>query len=346
MAYRGVLDDIRACIESRRPARLPLFALSGEFDLAWNRLTCRQSRTDVDAAVAGIVRAVRHFDYDWALVFPDDYIELEPLGLAMVDDPELPAMVSSYLPMTPENLRRFGLPDPARDMRLPIHLEMIRRVRAALGEAVCVTGRIAAPFSALGLIYGIESLMIQMLDDPGIVRRNLGFFIDHQIAFGRAQLKAGAHALWLGDCLASSALLSPALFTEFAAEAAATVSAELMRAGANVIYHTAETSLEHLRLQVRLPSSAVNLGEGVSIARLREELGPGRCLMGNFDPMILRDGTPEQAAAAAAEMIRENSAREGYIFNTGEGVMTDSPVPNVEAMMRAARALAARPGNQ
>lgn len=337
MAYPGVLDDIRACIGLRRPTRLPLFALSGEFDMAWSGLTCRQSRLDVPAAVAGTVRAVQHFDYDWALVFPDDYIEFEPLGLSMVDDPGLPAMVSSYLPMTPETLGRFRLPDPALDMRLPIHLEMIHRVREVLGDTVCVTGRIAAPFSALGLIYGIETLMIQVLDDPGLVRRNLAFFAEHQIAFGRAQLEAGAHALWLGDCLASSAFLSPALFMEFAAEAAATVSAELMGAGAIVIYHTAETSLEHLRLQVRLPSSAVNVGEGVSIARLREELGSGRCLMGNFDPMVLRDGTPEQAAVAAADMIRENGARHGYIFNTGEGVMTNSPPGNVEAMMRAAR---------
>jgi hypothetical protein len=94
-------------------------------------------------------------------------------------------------------------------MRLPIHLEMIRRVRAALNDTVCVTGRIAAPFSALGLIYGIETLMMHLIDGPDLLRDNLKFFIDHQIAFGKAQLEAGAHALWLGDCVASSKFLSP-----------------------------------------------------------------------------------------------------------------------------------------
>jgi uroporphyrinogen decarboxylase len=341
MAYRNVLQDIRACIELRAPARMPVFALGLEFDMLWNGCSYHQYRSDVDVAVNGIVRAVKHFDYDWAMVFPDDYIEFEPLGIEMRDDPNLPAMAASYLPMTREMLQQFKLPDPARDLRLPIHLEMIRRVRAALGDNACVTGRIAAPFSALGLIYGIEPLMIQLNDDPGFVRDNLKFFVDHQIAFGKAQLDAGVHALWLGDCVASSKFLSPTYFSEFAADAAATVASELVRAGAIIIYHTNETSLPHLKLQAALPVSAVNVGEGVDIARVRNAIGPTRCLTGNFDPFLLRDGTPEQVTEAVAGMIRENRSQPGYIFNTGEGVMATTPPRNVEAMMRAAKAITA-----
>ncbi len=341
MAYPNVLQDIRACTELQAPSRLPVFALGLEFDMMWNGCTFQQYRTDVEAAVHGIVRAVKHFDYDWAMVFPDDYIEFEPLGLEMHDDPDHPAMVASYLPMTPDILRRFRLPDPAKDMRLPIHLEMIRRVRAALGDTVCVTGRIAAPFSALGLIYGIETLMTQIVDDPDLVRDNLKFFVEHQIAFGKAQLDAGAHALWLGDCVASSKFISPSCFSEFAADAAAAVASELVKAGAMIIYHTAETSLAHLRLQAALPVSAVNVGEGVDIAQIRAAIGSKRCLTGNCDPFLLRDGYSEQVTEAVAKMIRQNRPLPGYMFNTGEGVMSNSPVENVEAMMRAAKTVTA-----
>jgi uroporphyrinogen decarboxylase len=272
-------------------------------------------------------------------VFPDDYVEFEPLGLAMRNDPDHPAMAAAYLPMTRAVLRGFRLPDPARDMRLPIHLEMIRRVRAALGDTACVTGRIAAPFSALGLIYGIDTLMLQLIDDPDLVHDNLRFFMEHQVAFGRSQLEAGAHALWLGDCVAGSKFLSPAYFARFAADAAAAVALELMKAGGIVIYHTGDTSAAHLKLQVQLPVSAVNVGEGPNIAALRAALGTKRCLMGNFDPLILRDGTPQQVAESAGRMIRENRSQAGYIFNTGEGIMANSPVENVEVLMRTAKAI-------
>ena len=38
-------------------------------------------------------------------------------------------------------------------------------------------------------------------------------------------------------------------------------------------------------------------------------------------------------------MIRANLPGGGYIFNTGEGIMSTTPPENVEAMMRTAKAV-------
>ena len=337
MAYHGVLEDFRACCELRPPSRMPVFALGLEFDMRVAGLTCRESRTDVGKTVSCIVGAVERYGYDWAVVFPDDYVEFEPLGLAMRDDEDHPTMPAEYPAMDRATLRGFRIPDADNEMRLPVHLEMIRRVREELGDTVCVVGRIAAPFSALGLIYGIDTLLINMLDAPGMVRDNLSFFIHHQIAFGKAQLEAGADVLWLGDCVADSKFLRPEHFREFAFDAAAEVAETLVGMGGLVIYHTCETSVPHLKLQTQLPASAVNVGEGVELASVRRELGGKRRLMGNLDPMLLRDGTPARVAEATEKMIADNLPSGGYVFNTGEGVMRNSPEENVRAMMDTAR---------
>ena len=337
MAYDGVLADFAACIEGRRPRRLPVFALGLEFDLCTAGVTCAESRAEVGKTVRATVEAVARFGYDWAMVFPDDYIEFEPLGLNMRDEENTPAMPAQYLPMDRETLRRFRIPDVGRDMRLPIHLEMIRKVKERLGDTVCLAGRIAAPFSALALIYGMDALLTNVLLDPELVHDNMRFFVDHQVAFGRAQFEAGADLLWLGDCVAASRFICVGHYEQFAFGSAAEVASALSGQGRHVVYHAAETSLAHLRLEMRLPVSAVNLGEGVSIAAVKRELGPSMCLMGNFDPVLLRDGTPEQVAEATEQMVRENNPGGGYAFNTGEGVMPDTPPENVLAMMTAAR---------
>ena len=103
------------------------------------------------------------------------------------------------------------------------------------------------------------------------------------------------------------------------------------------MYHSGETSLPHLQCQVQLPGCAINVGEGVSIADVQRALGRPKCLLGNFDPILLRDGTPEQIAEEAGRMVRANLSGGHYVFNTGEGVMYTTPEANVEAMMRAAR---------
>jgi len=340
MAYKGVIEDFRACTELRGFSKMPVFALGLEFDMRMAGMNYRQARTDVKKMVECQVKAVQTFGYDWAVVFPDDYIEFEPLGLNMRDEIDHPTMPHDYLPMDRDTLARFIIPDPKTEMRLPIHLEMLREVKKKFGDTVCVMGRIAAPFSAMGLIYGIDTLLINMLEDPGLIRDNSSFFIDSQIAFGKAQLEAGADILWFGDCVASSNFIRPEHFSEFAFDAAAKVASALTQMDGLIIYHTCETSLPHLELQVQLPVSAVNVGEGVSISEVKRKLSPKRCLMGNFNPLLLRDGTVEQIEKETEKMVRENLIGGGYAFNTGEGIMHNSPPENVVAMIKTARTTA------
>ena len=342
MAYDGVKEDFIACCQGRVPSRMPVFSLGLEFHRRRAGVTDREARLDVDKMVDCQVQAVREYDEDWATIFPDDYIEFEPLGLPMSDDENHPTMPVAYLPFTRETLKRFRIPDPQRELRLPIHLEMLRQLKEQLGESVLVMGRIAAPFSAVGLVYGIEELMIGLVTQPDLVKDNAKFFIDHQIAFGRAQIEAGADLLWLGDCCASSAFCSPDHFSEFAFDSAAEVAGALMAEGGLLIYHSAETSLAHLAKQIQLPVHAVNCGEGICITKVKRALEPELCLMGNFDPFLLRDGSPEQVAEATERMIDENLRGARYIFNTGEGVMCNSPPANVAAMLDAAKKLAPR----
>ncbi|MFH0965427.1 MAG: uroporphyrinogen decarboxylase family protein [Planctomycetota bacterium] len=340
MAYAGVVDDLRACTEFRKPSRIPVFALGLEFDLHVGGVTCGESRTNVEKTVRCTAEMVERFDYDWAVVFPDDYIEFEPLGLRMNEDENLPTMPKEYLAFARGTLRRLRIPDAEREMRLPIQLEMIRSVRAALGDSVCVVGRIAAPFSSIALVYGVEATLIGMLEAQELIRENLEFFVEHQSAFGQAQIEAGADVLWLGDCVAGSRFISAEQYAKFAFEPAARVAENMAKAGGMVIYHTAETSAEHVRLQAELPVDAVNLGEGVSIAEMKARLAVRRCLMGNFDPMLLRDGSADAVAEATERMMRENARGGGYVFNTGEGIMVGTPEKNVEAMMATAKRLA------
>jgi uroporphyrinogen-III decarboxylase len=170
-----------------------------------------------------------------------------------------------------------------------------------------------------------------------LVSDNVKFFIDHQIAFGKAQLEAGADLLWVGDCCASSMFCGLDRCFEFALDAAAEVSAALKKLGGLLIYHTGDTSLPYLAKQVQLPVHAVNVGEGCRLADVKKTLDPKVCLMGNFDPILLRDGSPEEVAESTEKIVRESLPGGRYIFNTGEGVMCDSPAVNVRAMLDAAK---------
>ena len=136
MAYANVRQDFVACAEGRTPSRMPVFALTNEFHQRRAGVSYREARLDVAKTVACQEAGVRKYDEDWAVIFPDDYIEFEPLGMPMRDSDDHPTMPVAYLPLERHTLARFRIPDAKREMRLPIHLEMLRRLKDRLGDEV------------------------------------------------------------------------------------------------------------------------------------------------------------------------------------------------------------------
>ena len=68
-------------------------------------------------------------------------------------------------------------------------------VKSHFGDTVCVTGRIAAPFSSATLAFGISEIMTLVYENPRFVREAARFFEEYQIRFGLDQIAAGADAI-------------------------------------------------------------------------------------------------------------------------------------------------------
>jgi MtaA/CmuA family methyltransferase len=342
MAYTEVLDDIRRCISLGIPSRVPCFPIGVMFDFHIQGFTHRQWRSDPRVMVRVAAGAVRMFDYDVFMLHPDDLVEYEEVGIGITDEEDLPPAVSRYLPPTAETLRGLkerGPTQPETHGRLARHLEGLRAIKAELGSDVCLTGRIAAPFSTLALILGIEGTLILMLEDPGLLEGFMELFLEYNQGIAALQLQAGADAIWLGDCVATSNFISVEQFERFAAGPAAESSRRIRNAGGIVFYHGAETALPHLRTMAGLPVDAINIGYGVDLAEVKNAIGGRKCIMGNLDTIeVLRPQSAEDVERDVGRIVEAGKPGGGYIFCTGEGITHDTPVENVKAMVRAVRA--------
>jgi uroporphyrinogen decarboxylase len=63
-----------------------------------------------------------------------------------------------------------------------------------------------------------------------------------------------------------------------------------------------------------------------------ERIGHDRGIQGNIDPLLLV-GPREIAAKRAREILAEVGGRPGHIFNVGHGIVPETPVDNVKAMV-------------
>ncbi|MEA3401938.1 MAG: uroporphyrinogen decarboxylase family protein [Armatimonadota bacterium] len=337
MAYPGVVDDLRTCAALGVPSRVPVFALGEEFDVEMCGADYREYIHSPRMMIDCQVQAVERFDYDWILLHPDDYIELEPLGIETIVRERMPPAAVSNPPASRETLQALELPDPHRDGRMPAHLEALAGIKDAFGDELCVAGRVAAPFSTVALLYGIREGLILVLDDPELFHDTADLCAELMIMWGRAQLDAGADAIWLGDCVAASGFISPQQYADFALDPARRVSDALREHGGIVIYHAGEVSLPHLQLQAP-QFEIINLGEGCHMAQMKAALGDTVCLSGNADPIALMNcESLAEVEAETRRIVEAGKPGGGYVFNTGEGIPRQVRLAVVETMIQTAK---------
>jgi len=338
MAYKGVMDDIRDCVALKTPKRAPVFAMSEEFDVRMAGMTYDQFNRDPAAMSKCLIDTIRAYGYDWAWLQVDDCIEFEVLGVGVKGGGNILPATCAYLPAAYETLRSLKMPDPQKDGRMPVLLEAIKRVKDTLGDTICVTGRLAAPFSSVTLLYGMMDTLTLIYDDPDLIQETIKFFIDLQIKFGLAQFAAGADALWVGDCNASGHLISEDQYREFALDGVKQIVKAYDEVGGLSFYHASEHYMGHLIASAETGVSAVSVGPGMDLAAAKKAVGGCMCLMGNVDPVnVLLFADAQTVYDESRRVFETGAAGGGYIFNSGEMIPRDTPEENIRAFMRAGR---------
>ncbi|MGA7740718.1 MAG: uroporphyrinogen decarboxylase [Polyangia bacterium] len=283
------------------------------------------------------LQPIRRFAFDAAIVFSDLLIPLEAMGQTVSFTEEGPTLAPPV--RTAADLARLAPFDPWE--RTPFVLEAIRLLRPQLGETPLI-GFAGAPFTIA--TYAIEGKTSRRFvetkklfcREPETAHRLLESIEAATRAYLLAQVAAGAQAIqifdsWLG-------VVSPEEWDEFVAEPTAKLVAAVKATGVPVIYfpNGATTILDRV---ARVGADVYGIDWRLPLDEARARLAAGgaerAAVQGNLDPAILL-GPVERIRRQAAEVILRGAGR-GHVFNLGHGIYPETPVENVEALVRAVR---------
>ena len=93
-------------------------------------------------------------------------------------------------------------------------LDAIRHLKREFGDEVAIVGKTMGPWTLGYHVFGVEPFLLMSLDDPGQTKLCLERMKEITIAFGQAQIDAGADALTLPDH-ATGDLVSGEYYREF-----------------------------------------------------------------------------------------------------------------------------------
>ena len=143
-----------------------------------------------------------------------------------------------------------------------------------------------------------------------------------------AQIAAGADAVQLFDSWVGS--LSPEAYRESLLPHMKGIFAALKGTGAPVIHFGTGNPLL-LPIQREAGGDVIGVDFRVSLTQAAT-LVPGVPLQGNLDPTVLH-ADPETVAREARRIVAEGRALPGHVFNLGHGILTETPIENVERLV-------------
>jgi uroporphyrinogen decarboxylase len=276
---------------------------------------------------------------DAAILFADLLLPLEPMGapfeFAKGEGPVVHTPIASRA-----QIDALRIIDPEES--LAYVLSAIRLLRREL--KVPLIGFAGGPFTlASYLVEGGKSASFAktkklMFGAPDDFRALLEKLAEVVRRFLRAQIAAGAQAVqlfdsWVGD-------VAPADYVEIVQPHVRRILADLAGTGVPVIHFGVGTAslLEAMR---DAGGTVIGVDWSTPLDQAWARVGYDRAVQGNMDPCALLT-TREVAVRHAQRVLDAAGGRPGHVFNLGHGILPETPVDHVKAVVDHVHAASAR----
>jgi uroporphyrinogen decarboxylase len=277
------------------------------------------------------VTAAEILGVDAAILFADILLVLEPLGFdlefAKGEGPVIHNPVRAGIDV--DRLRRLEDPAP-----LDLVFQAVRSIRSALNPATPLIGFAGAPFTlACYAIEGggsrhYETAKAFMYQDPGAWNALMDLLVDATALYLNAQVSAGAQAIQIFDSWVGT--LGPDDYSRFVQPHMKRLFAQLDASVPSIHFGTDTGSL--LELQRDAGGSVIGLDWRVDLSRSWDRLGPGVAVQGNLDPIVLL-APQHEIERQTRRILAQAAGRYGHIFNLGHGILPQTPVDHVRALV-------------
>jgi uroporphyrinogen decarboxylase len=293
-----------------------------------------------DLAAEITVTPVERLGVDAAILFADILLILEPLGVGLEyskgDGPVIHHPVRSGKDV--DGLKDF---DPEKE--LSFVYEAVKRICAALNPKVPLIGFAGAPFT-------LASYLIEGGGSRNYIHTKKLYYAASQAwhrlmellaaltaKYLNCQIAAGAHAVQIFDSWAGC--LTPADYEQFVLPHTKAVI-DAITPGVPVINFSTGTAglLKHVR---SAGGDVIGLDWRVNLDEGWATVGYDVAVQGNLDPVALF-ASPKEIRQRAGDVLRRAGGRPGHIFNLGHGVLPETPVDHVIALVDAVHELSQR----
>jgi uroporphyrinogen decarboxylase len=298
-----------------------------------------------DLCAEVMLEAVERLGVDAAIIFSDLLLILEPMGIDLeFSAGEGPVLKNPI--RTAADVDRMGELETVEPLNYV--METVRKTRAGLSESLPLIGFAGAPFTlAAYTIEGGSSRDYRrakslMYTDTGAWDALMGRLARAVTVYLNAQIDAGVQLVQIFDSWVGC--LGVDDYRRYVLPHTRSVI-ESLRPGTPVIHFaTGNPALLPLLVEAfgkRKHEAVVGIDWRIRLDDAWRVIGHDKSIQGNLDPAVLL-AEPVEIRRRVKEILRQAAGRPGHIFNLGHGVLPQTPVENVLALIDAVHELSER----
>lgn len=277
------------------------------------------------------VTAAERLGVDAAIIFADILLIVEPMGLNL-------EFSKGDGPVIHNPVRSSADVDALRELEnvaaLEFVFEAIKQTRSSLRNDLPLIGFSGAPFTlASYMVEGGASknyvhAKSMMYNDAGAWHQMMSLISRALIKYLNAQIEAGAQAVQLFDSWVGA--LGPDDYRQYVLPHTRSV-VEGINPGTPILHFGTGTAAL-LELMREAGGDVIGLDWRVSLDEGWQRVGHDVGIMGNLDPVTLF-ANQKELLSRAKRILEAAGGRPGHVFNLGHGILPETPVENVNALI-------------
>ncbi len=289
--------------------------------------------TDGDKLFESLLAVNQTYDPDGQPVVFDLQIEAEILGCDLVWVEKGPPTVASH-PLATTMTVPTRLPE-ATDGRLPLILDVMRRMKAAVGDHTALYGLITGPFTLASHLRGTEIFM-DMFDHPDFLRDLLAFGSEVAKRMAALYIEAGMDVIAVVDPLVSQ--VSPRHFRQFLSAPFSDVFAFIHTQGAYSSFFVCGDATKNIEPMCHTGPDSISVDENIDLVAAKRITDAHNITMGGNIPLTTRMllGSQQDNMKFVADLLAQIDPH-NFILAPGCDMPYDTPVENVVGVLQAVR---------
>ena len=333
-------DRLFAALRHEALTTVPWVPFAGVHAGKLKGYTAFEVLTDPQKLLASLLEVNQVYDPDGQPIIFDLQVEAEILGCQLVWSQNGPPSVASH-PLDSSLVVPTLLPT-AEEGRLPMILEVMRQMKAAVGDRTALYGLITGPMTLASHLRGTEIFM-DTFDNPEYLLNLLDYCAKVSIRMAEIYVAAGMDVIAVVDPVVSQ--VSPRHFKQFLLRPFEQIFAEIRSLGAFSSLFVCGDATKNIALMCESGPDSISVDENIDLVAAKKITDEYNIVIGGNIPLTTRMllGSQQDNMKFVVDLLDQlggadhDTAPRNFILAPGCDMPYDTPMENVVGILQAVR---------